>query len=158
MLDKQSFGVVVRCPRGRVIPGGATSLTTVSVHCRGKMPSCPVALTATRSTHYKPIPVNDNFLDLVYHPREVTDFAEFVASFRPPYMEVDVVGLVVHVSQLATFDRSRSDELCICLQVLHCVFGCKHCVTVSCWEKESGVYSAGNRKRTHWTTGLMARV
>ena len=37
-----------------------------------------VALTATRTTQYLSVPVDDNLLDLVYEPREVcSEFNEF---------------------------------------------------------------------------------
>ena len=38
---------------------------------RGRQASCKTSLTMTRSTRYQEIDVDDNFLDLIYEPREV---------------------------------------------------------------------------------------
>ena len=67
-----------------------------------------VQLAATRSTQYKPIAVDENFLDMVYEPREVLTVSDVTrGNIQPVYDEVDVVGLVIHVSGISSFDTQR---------------------------------------------------
>lgn len=39
-----------------------------------------VQLTATKQTYFKPLPLDDNILDLVYEPREVLNVAITIQS------------------------------------------------------------------------------
>lgn len=77
------------------------------VHCRSKRTVCQVVLTATRTTRYQPLSAGDNFLDLLYEPREPALFSDFNADFKPQYGDVDVVGLIVHISGVSHFERPR---------------------------------------------------
>ncbi|XP_046381308.2 uncharacterized protein LOC124152419 isoform X2 [Haliotis rufescens] len=66
----------------------------VASPAKTRLDSHSVHLTANRQTKLQPCPVDENYLDLVYDPREVWSVRD-LRSRSPPFKEFDFVGMVI---------------------------------------------------------------
>ncbi|XP_053564435.1 breast cancer type 2 susceptibility protein [Bombina bombina] len=63
---------------------------------KGKSETADVQFTATKKTCFQQMQPSQSIMKPIYHPREVIPFVGFrEPSFKAPYSEVDVVGLVI---------------------------------------------------------------
>ncbi|XP_033116195.1 breast cancer type 2 susceptibility protein homolog isoform X2 [Anneissia japonica] len=67
-----------------------------------------VQLASSRCSRYKQLPTSPGVLDVVYPPRQVSNFAEtFREHFQPDYQEMDIVGLVMYATPYSSRNSSR---------------------------------------------------
>ncbi len=64
------------------------SLFSMSISSRSRQDKSRISLTANRSTRYQETEVDDNFLDLVYEPREVSRLIQNSQEVDLPYPPV----------------------------------------------------------------------
>ncbi|NXP43857.1 BRCA2 protein, partial [Heliornis fulica] len=67
---------------------------------KGRSDSANIQLTATKKTQYLQLSVSQEILAQIFFPRKALKFTSLLdPSFKPPYAEVDLVGVVVSVSR-----------------------------------------------------------
>ncbi|CAH1778041.1 unnamed protein product [Owenia fusiformis] len=71
-----------------------------------KSHSTSVQLTASKMTRYVETPIDENLIDLLYEPREVLSIYELSQGNMFPYNEVDVVGVVIHVTATSSYTNN----------------------------------------------------
>ncbi|KAL3866219.1 hypothetical protein ACJMK2_043541 [Sinanodonta woodiana] len=78
---------------------------------RSKYIGHDVQLTAVKNTRYQRKKIDENFLDLVYEPREVSTVEDL--RRKPAYGEVDFVGMVIKVV-LAAQESGQTPDIVYC--------------------------------------------
>ncbi|KAK3602522.1 hypothetical protein CHS0354_029340 [Potamilus streckersoni] len=90
---------------------------------RSKYIGHDVQLTAVKNTRYQRKKIDENFLDFVYEPREVSTVEDL--RRKPAYEEVDFIGMVVKAVLATQAESGRTPDIVYCADYQGNVLGIK---------------------------------